>query len=301
VLQSSGLRAALTWLADQTGKKYGLDVQVSADPRANSTRKDIRTLLFESVRELLINAVKHAKVGRVAVDLGLDADGALCITVTDHGVGFDPEALDDRAKTGPVGWGLFSIRERLTLLGGRFEIQSAPGQGTVFRLIAPGGIVQDSAPRPDAVAGAYREHTSRGATSTLSVPTLRILIVDDHPSVRKVFRDLLQERREFVVVGDAADGLEAIAHARALRPDVVLMDISMPNLDGIEATRRLRAELPFIQILGLSSQLWPEPMHPIEEAGAVGYFVKGVDTKRLIDHMLSIHAGLAVGVPGRPA
>ena len=133
------------------------------------------------------------------------------------------------------------------------------------------------------------------------MPTLRILIVDDHPSVRKVFRDLLQERREFIVVGDATNGLEAIAQARALRPDVVLMDISMPNLDGIEATRRLRAELPFIQILGLSSQLWPEPMHPIEEAGAAGYFVKGVDTKRLIDHMLSIHAGLAVGVSGRPA
>ena len=118
--------------------------------------------------------------------------------------------------------------------------------------------------------GAHAQNSDRGRSS----------------SVRKVFRDLLQERREFVVVGDAADGLEAIAQARALRPDVILMDISMPNLDGIEATRRLRAELPFIQILGLSSQLWPEPMHPIEEAGAAGYFVKGVDTQRLIDHML---------------
>ena len=148
---------------------------------------------------------------------------------------------------------------------------------------------------------ARTQSTRRGSDEHVVGAHVRVLIVDDHPSVRKVFRDLLQERREFVVVGDAADGLEAIAQARALRPDVVLMDISMPNLDGIEATRRLRAELPFIQILGLSSQLWPEPMHPIEEARAAGYFVKGVDTKRLIDHMLSIHAGLAVGVSGRPA
>ncbi len=133
------------------------------------------------------------------------------------------------------------------------------------------------------------------------MPPLRILIVDDHASVRRVFRDLLQERREFVVVGDACNGLEGIAQARALRPDVILMDISMPHMDGIEATRRIRAELPFIQILGLSSQLWMEPIHPIEEVGAAGYFVKGVDMQRLIEHMLGIHASLSLGLQGRTA
>jgi len=104
-----------------------------------------------------------------------------------------------------------------------------------------------------------------------------------------------------VVVGDACNGIEGIAQARALRPDVILMDISMPHMDGIEATRRIRAELPFIHILGLSSQLWMEPVHPIEEAGAAGYFVKGVDMQRLIEHMLGIHARLGVGVEGRTA
>jgi signal transduction histidine kinase len=65
-------------------------VQVSADPLANSDRKDVRTLLFESVRELLFNAVKHAQVDRVTIDLSLDQDDALCITVADQGIGFDP-------------------------------------------------------------------------------------------------------------------------------------------------------------------------------------------------------------------
>jgi PAS domain S-box-containing protein len=301
VLQSSGLPAALTWLADQTRKKYGLDVQVSADRRADSTRKDIRTLLFESVRELLVNAVKHAQVEWVSVDLALDADNALCITVTDRGVGFDPAALIDRMKTGSVGWGLFSIRERLTLLGGRLEIQSAPGQGTVFRLIAPRGAAEDSVAAQDRLNPAAAQRTANGEKTLRSVGALRILIVDDHASVRKVFRGLLEERPEFVVVGDASNGLEAISQARALLPDVILMDISMPKMDGIEATRRLRAELPFIHILGLSSQIWPEPVHPIEEAGAAGYFVKGIDTQRLIDQMLSIRAALAVGVSSRPA
>ena len=145
------------------------------------------------------------------------------------------------------------------------------------------------------------ERVARGAKSLPSIPQLRILIVDDHASVRRVFRDLLQERREFVVVGDACNGLEGIAQARALRPDVILMDISMPHMDGVEATRRIRAELPFIQILGLSSQVWMEPVHPIEEAGAGGYFVKGVDMQRLIEQMLGIHASLGLAVQDRTA
>src|SRR5262249_30283909 len=106
VLHSSGLPAALSWLADWARNKYGLELQGSADPRADTTRKEVRTLLFESVRELLFNAVKHANVDRVTVDLALDVDDMLRITVIDQGVGFDVAALFDRAKTGRVGWGL---------------------------------------------------------------------------------------------------------------------------------------------------------------------------------------------------
>jgi DNA-binding NarL/FixJ family response regulator len=127
------------------------------------------------------------------------------------------------------------------------------------------------------------------------------LIVDDHAPVRKALRNVLQARRELVVVGDATNGFEAIEQARALRPDVILMDISMPKMDGIEATRRLRAEFPSIQVLGVSSHPRTEPLHPIEEAGAAGYFVKGIDTQHLIDHVLRIHAGLALGLPGQTA
>ena len=137
VLQRSGLPAALEWLANWTHDKYKLRVEISADPRADSPRKDVRTLLFESVRELLFNAVKYAHTDRVALALELDAADRLCITVTDQGVGFDPVRLDDRSNAGQPGWGLFRIRERLMLLGGRMEINSAPGGGTRVRLVAP--------------------------------------------------------------------------------------------------------------------------------------------------------------------
>jgi PAS domain S-box-containing protein len=290
VLQRSGLPAALTWLATWTRDKYKVDVEVTADPRADSTRRDVRTLLFESVRELLFNAVKHARTDRVTVDLELGADDELSITVMDRGIGFEPAALDDFSQAGQVGWGLFSIRERLNLLGGRVEIDSAPGRGTRVRLVAPRGAAQDPGvaaiePRPARPAPQPADGGER-----VSPDALRILIVDDHPAVRGALRKMLHERPQLSVVGDASNGLEAIARTHTLRPDVVLMDVAMPDMDGIEATVRIRAEFPDIQVFGLSMQTRSESIHAIERAGAAGFFVKALDTQRLIDELLALHA-----------
>jgi len=290
VLQRAGLPAALTWLANWTEDKYKLSVQISADPRADSTRKDVRTLLFESVRELLFNAVKYAQTDRVTLTLALDADDQLCIAVTDHGVGFEPAKLDDRSKAGQGGWGLFRIRERLTLLGGRLDIDSAPGRGTRVRLVAPRDAAQD------AVSGAKESSlVPTGAAlaagdDRASPDALRILIVDDHAAVRRALRDLLHQRPQLSVVGDASNGFEAIAHAHTLRPDVILMDVAMPHMDGVEATARIHAQLPHILILGLSMLARNETADAIEHAGAARFFVKGTDTQRLLDHLLAFHA-----------
>jgi PAS domain S-box-containing protein len=295
-LHGSGLPAALAWLAERTRNQYGLVVEVSADPLANSDRKDVRTLLFESVRELLFNAFKHAKVDRVTIDLSVDQDDALCITVADRGIGFDPSALVERGKGGQAGWGLFSIRERLTLLGGRFDIESASGQGTRFRLVAPRGEPRDGIDANRQQSRVATGPALPGTTGLAPARALRILMVDDHAGVRRVFHELLQQP-EFDIVGEAVDGLEAIAEAHRLRPDVVLMDVSMPRMDGIEATRRIRADLPFIQVLGLSTYAKTEDLHPIERAGAAGFFRKAVDTQRLIDHLMAIHATITLELP----
>ena len=287
VLQRSGLPAALRWLASWAQDKYGLEVRVGVDDRADSARKDVRTLLFESVRELLFNAVKHARAGRVSVELALDAQDQLCITVSDRGVGFDAKQLDDRTKSGPAGWGLFSIRERLTLLGGRFDIDSAPGQGTRVRLVAPRGAAP-SAAASDAVRGTpVRPEASERRDA--APDALRILVADDHLTMRAALRELLHERPQLSVIGEATDGLEAIANARALLPDVILMDASMPHMDGFEATARIHAELPHIEILGLSMQERSQAGPAFEQAGAAGYFVKGTDMRRLLDHLLHVH------------
>jgi len=290
VLQHAGLPAALRWLANWTHDKYKLDVHVVTDPRADARRKDVRTLLFESVRELLFNAVKHAHVDSVTLELTLDADDQLCITVSDQGIGFEQDGLDHRSEAGQVGWGLFSIRERLTLLGGRFEIDSAPGKGTRMRLVAPRGDAQSSVGGPATSTTAPIGATSGRDHGRGSPDALRILIVDDHAAVRSALRDTLNQQPQLSVVGDASNGFEAIAYAHTLRPDVILMDIAMPHMDGIEATSRIRAELPDVRVLGLSMQPRSAAAVAIEQAGAAGYFVKGTDTLRLIEHLLTVYA-----------
>ena len=295
VLQRSGLPAALTWLANWTEEKYKLSVQIAADPCADSARKDVRTLLFESVRELLFNAVKYAQTDRVTLALELDADDQLCITVTDQGAGFEPARLDDRSKAGQVGWGLFRIRERLTLLGGRLDIDSAPGKGTRVRLVAPRHAA------PGSIAGANESSLALAGAAPVvddqraAPDALRILIVDDHSAVRHALREMLHQRPQLSVVGDASNGFEAIARANTLRPDVILMDVSMPHMDGVEATARIHAELPDIRILGVSMLARNETADAIERAGAAGFFVKGTDTQRLIDHLLAFHATRGAG------
>ena len=299
VLQHSGLPAALKWLADWTRDKYKVEVEVLADSHADSGRKDVRTLLFESVRELLFNAVKHAHADRMRLEVTVDADDQLCITVSDQGIGFEPDALEHRTKAGQVGWGLFSIRERLTLLGGRFEIDSAPGKGTRIRLVAPRGDAPDSVSGSTVSAFGPIAAASPGDNGHSRPGALRILLVDDHAGVRSTLRGILNERPQFSVVGDASNGFEAIASAHTLRPDVILMDIAMPHMDGIEATLRIRRELPDIQIFGLSMQSPSEVTHAIEHAGATALFVKGVDTQRLIKHLLAVHMSRATGAAAR--
>jgi len=290
VLQRSGLPAALSWLANWTRDKYKLNVDVVADPMADTPRKDVRTLLFESTRELLFNAVKHARAAHVTLTLELDADDHISITVTDDGVGFEPSRLDDRSKSVQVGWGLFSIRERLTLLGGQLDIDSTSGRGSRVRLIAPRRAALRPASHVIELIPSESPDASTQAETHTPAEALKILIVDDHAAVRSAVRRALQARPQFSVVGDASNGLEAIAHAHTLHPDVILMDVVMPLMDGVEATARIHADLPDIEILGLSMLARTDSVHAIEQAGAAAYFVKGVDTQRLIDHLLVRHA-----------
>jgi DNA-binding NarL/FixJ family response regulator len=130
--------------------------------------------------------------------------------------------------------------------------------------------------------------------------TLRVLVADDHALVRAGFRSILAGEPDIEVVGEATDGLEAVAIAGREAPDVVLMDIRMPSLDGIEATRRITTnpQLHGTKVIVLTTFDLDEYVFGALRAGASGFLLKGVDPTQLIDAVRTVASGEALLEPG---
>jgi len=133
ILYDLGFEAAVEWLAEMMQEQHGLRIEVQTDKGPKPLDDEIRVLLFQAVRELLVNVIKHAQATRVRVGIGREGT-SLRIKVEDNGVGL-PVSLD--APLAGRGFGLFSIRERLKYLGGHLEAESEPGQGTRVSLVVP--------------------------------------------------------------------------------------------------------------------------------------------------------------------
>jgi PAS domain S-box-containing protein len=297
ILYDAGLAAALQWLGRWMYERQGLRVRVQVDHQAEPASEPIRILLFTATRELLFNIAKHAKVNEASVVMSPYPGNQVQILVSDQGAGFDLAHF--KSKVASSGhFGLFSIRERVDALGGSLEIESAPSQGSRFTLRAPlSQIDHTPVPSGSVAAGAA------GSSGTPSVPvkssgsvpvsvpaapvsknhpTISILVVDDQTLVRHGLIRILQEQPDLEVVGQATNGQEAIEQARRLRPDVVLMDVNMPGLSGIEATGRLGAEHPGIKIIGLSINEKADQGAIMQAAGAVDYVNKAEASETLI-------------------
>jgi DNA-binding NarL/FixJ family response regulator len=131
----------------------------------------------------------------------------------------------------------------------------------------------------------------------MSGPPVRVLLVDDQALFREALATLLEVRPEIEVVGEAADGAQALDRAAGLRPDVVLMDLHMPVLDGIAAARRLRVEQPDVRVLALTTFDDDEDVFAALRAGAVGYLLKDVSGDRLVEALLAASRGESVLQP----
>jgi PAS domain S-box-containing protein len=300
LLHQKGLAAALEWLGENFLETHGLDVHVQADPAADPPAEGVGEFLYQAARELLFNAVKHAETDAVRVRLAGDGR-ELELVVEDDGVGFDPAERDQGDEAG--GFGLFSIRERLDALGGRFEADSAPGRGARFALrlsvqpqtnaAAAKGRGQVAAPTPSQAAASLASAPPAGSPPEVSErAAIRILLADDHAVVREGLCGLLQRQDHMQVVGQAEDGREAIELARETRPDVILMDVSMPEMSGVEATEHLSQEMPDVRIIALSMHVRNAMEAAMLSAGAAAYVTKGGPSRTLLNAIREVVAGL---------
>ena len=278
VLQRNGLLAGLRWLAGRSEIVRGLSVELETHIEREPLDPATVVFLFRGAQELLLNVSKHADTGRAELAVS-EVDGTVALQVRDSGKGFDPNRLESSGRG--EGFGLFSLRERAELLGGSALVESAPGEGTTVTIRVPFQEEQE------AESGGEGER-SRSPDSAAPVQPvsekspLRLILVDDHTLMRTGLRFMLAEQPGIEVLGEYGDGVEALDAASRLRPDLILMDVAMPRMDGVEATRAIKREYPEIRIIALSMFDDPETKAKMIDAGAEGYLSKGGPSEELL-------------------
>jgi PAS domain S-box-containing protein len=280
-LQHSGLIAALDWLVLHVRERFGLEVRFEQRIADRSLEGGhLKTFVFRAIQELLFNAVKHARVDSARLCLDV-ADGMLIAAVCDEGKGFDPSILD-KYSVRKTGLGLLSLRERARAMGGRLLIDSDHGHGSCLQLEVP---LHSAKPAllPEPLAE-WKEpvETIASCCPAGGDPPIRILFVDDHQVMRQALVNMIEDQNGIQVVGEAADGREAIEMTRRLRPNVVVMDVSMPVMDGIEATRLITKEFKKIRVIGLSMHKDEQIAKKMHKAGAEAYLSKTASPAELL-------------------
>ena len=224
----------------------GLNVNVTYDGARTELPRGVDLTAYRIVQEALTNVMKHAGPASATVRVGYEP-GELGLEIVDDGRGVN--GRDD----GRSGHGLLGMRERVAVYGGTLDAGPKPGGG--FRV---------------AVAAPLRSVFRRGAS------VIRVAVADDQALVRSGFVVLLGSAADIEVVGEAADGVEAVALVQRERPDVVLMDIRMPDMDGLEATRRIvgAPATASTRVLILTTFDHDEYVFESLRAGASGFLLK---------------------------
>ena len=253
--------------AQQFSERCGIETTLSApqDFPANTLTPPVEEQVVRIIQEAMTNVRKHADAQRVDLNFSFVGD-YVQIVITDDGRGFDAiqRGRESESRRDEGRFGLSIMRERAELVGGELEIRSVPGEGT--RILA-------TLPRLATAGEADYEEE-------VELKGLQILLVDDHPLFLDGLRNMLIAHG-FTVVGVAHDGYEAQNKTRALRPDVVVMDLHMPRCDGLEATRAINAEFPEIKIVMLTVAEDEVSLFEAIKAGASGYLLKSLDAKQL--------------------
>ena len=237
----------------------------------------MQLVVYRVAQESLSNAARHsgAETVRVRVLRERSPSGEgdrVELTVGDDGSGF---TFDQAAR----GLGITGMRERALLVGGDVEVESRPNVGTRVSLRVPLQSADIEA-RPRPWENPETEHAA-----------MKVLIADDHGIVRSGLRMLLERQMDIEVIGEAADGAQARDMAIRERPDLAILDVKMPKLTGLQATREIRAQAPDVAVLILSMYDDERYLFEALKAGASGYVLKAQADSDLLEAVRAVERG----------
>jgi CheY-like chemotaxis protein len=228
--------------------------------------------------------VKHAQTSQVTIALTVESNDVLHIQITDQGRGFDPNAIDN--TTPGEHFGLANIRERMEAMGGWLQVESARGRGTMLALGLP---LAKTFPSPSVWGATSRSSRLPDSSAQRMCDVHRVFLADDHALVRQGLRAILEGFQDVTIVGEACNGMEAVSMVDECLPDVILMDVNMPKMDGIEATKRIKDTHPSTIVIGLSVNNSIPIIEAMKEAGAAAFISKDAAADEVHDALATYH------------
>ena len=284
ILDSGDLTKAIQKEIIMAGER---GIQISLDIKGGETSlldRRNRLAALRIVQEALSNIIRHARTKSARVRVSYGASD-LRLSVSDDGIGFDSSASRGVLSSAGAEFGLISMQERARLAGGYIEIHSTPSVGTHVEATIP---YQPNSGRPSPVV---ESSTAVNLSQEGDPSVIRVLIADDHEVFRRGILSTIEHIEGMIVVGEAADGEEALEKIQALAPDVVLLDISMPKLDGVETLRRVNELGLQTRVILLSVYATDEYIFDGLRAGAAGYLLKDVSRDDLASSIRTVHQG----------
>jgi PAS domain S-box-containing protein len=275
LLDECGLDSAVHWYAEGFEKRSGIKLNVDIPPNLGRLPTELETALFRVVQESLTNV--HRYSGSATAEIRVRViSGEVRLEVVDFGKGVKTKDVKEAVEgSAPLGVGIPGMRERLHQLGGRLDVDFGR-DGT--RVMASLPIRKTTAPadsRPEAALEA-RAQVDGDARR-------RILIADDHEMMRRGLRGLIESHQEWAVCGEAVEGDEAVRKSVELNPDLVIMDINMPGLSGIDAAIKIRKENAATRILFFTVHESEQVLQEIVDVGAQGYVAKSRAGQDLVE------------------
>lgn len=283
LLDECGLASAVHWYAEGFQKRSGIKLEVEIDAEVPRLPGDAETTLFRVVQESLTNVHRYSGSSSAKIRV-LKTSGEVRLEVIDYGRGIKSGTA--RAKldgSAPLGVGIPGMRERLHQLGGELSVDFGTG-GTRVVATLP---IRKSADGESEESQTSLRLTMRSAEDARR----RILIADDHELMRRGLRGLLESHDEWAVCGEAVEGSEAVRKSTELRPDLVIMDVNLPGLSGIEAAQQIRLERDATKILFFTVHDSDEVIREIIGAGALGYVAKSRASQDLIEAVRIVLGG----------
>jgi len=298
LLDECGLASAVHWYAEGFEKRSGIKLEVAIDADLPRLPIDAETTLFRVVQESLTNVHRYSgsSVARIRI---VKESGEVRLEVLDHGLGIKAEAAQAKLEgPAPLGVGIPGMRERLHQLGGGLSVDFGTN-GT--RVVATLPIKKAG---EGALEGGESTTSLSFAIRSAQDARRRVLIADDHELMRRGLRGLIESHDEWAVCGEAVEGSEVVRKAAELKPDLVIMDVNLPGLSGIEAAARIRQERAGAKILFFTVHDSEDLVREIIEVGGQGCVAKSRASQDLIEAVRNVLSGktffpTAVAAAGR--